>query len=57
MNADAPPGAAELLRGVPILAGVPREHLDALASRCELRIVRAATPLIPADGRWSPISI
>ena len=42
MIADAPPGAADLLRGVPILAGVPREHLDALASRCELRIVRAA---------------
>ena len=53
MNAESPPGAADLLRGLPALAGVARDHLDALAARCELRVVRTGAPLIPIDGRWS----
>ncbi len=50
---ETPPGAGDQLRGLPALAGVAREHLDALAARCELRVVRAGAPLVPPDGRWS----
>jgi ATP-binding cassette subfamily B protein len=53
MIADTPPGAADLLRGVPALAGVAREHLDALVSRSELRVARAGAPLVAPDGRWT----
>ena len=51
MIAETPPGAADLLRGVPALAGVPHDHLASLASRCELRMARAGSALVPADGR------
>jgi ATP-binding cassette subfamily B protein len=53
MTAETPPGAADLLRGVPALASVAREHLDALVARCELRVARAGTPIIPPDSLWS----
>jgi ATP-binding cassette subfamily B protein len=53
MIAETPPGAADLLRGVPALAGISRDHLESLAARCELRVARAGAPLIPADRRWA----
>jgi ATP-binding cassette subfamily B protein len=53
MIAESAPGAADLLRRVPALAGVPREHLEALAARCELRLARTGAPVVPSDGGWS----
>jgi len=52
MIADTPPGAADLLRGVPALAGVARDHLESLAARGQLRMARTGAPLVP-DTRWS----
>ena len=57
MITQTPPGAADLLRGVPAFSGLSQNAREDLAGRCELRTFRAGAPLLPGRGRWAGVGV